>query len=54
MRRDICLTYGRSPYCAYDLFVTKDFGSSWTNLTEASKGRVTSFRDFEWGAQMDM
>lgn len=32
----------------------QDFGSSWTNLTEQSAGRITSFRDFDWGAKMAM
>ena len=27
---------------------------SWSNLTDASGGRVVSFRDFEWGAHMEM
>eukprot|EP00887_Chlorella_sp_A99_P000674 scaffold5.g674.t1 len=53
VRRDVCAVDRRAAACAYDLFVSKDFGSSWSNLTDASKGRVASFRDFDWGAQLD-
>ena len=28
----------------------QDFGASWRNLTESSKGRIASFVDFGWGA----
>ena len=44
----------RAALCPYDLFVSKDWGASWANLTAASKGRVASFRDFEWGAKLEM
>ena len=43
-----------SPGCAYDLFVSQDFAASWTNLTANSAGRVSSFRDFDWGCKMEM
>jgi hypothetical protein len=43
-----------SPECAYDLFVSQDFAASWTNLTANSAGRVSSFRDFDWGCKMEM
>eukprot|EP00270_Netrium_digitus_P010308 TRINITY_DN3195_c0_g1_i1.p1 TRINITY_DN3195_c0_g1~~TRINITY_DN3195_c0_g1_i1.p1 ORF type:complete len:836 (-),score=200.33 TRINITY_DN3195_c0_g1_i1:69-2555(-) len=36
-------------HCADDLFVTKDFGRSWTNLTEKAQGNIISFVDFDWG-----
>lgn len=29
-------------------------GTSWTNLTANSNGRVSSFRDFDWGAKLPM
>lgn len=32
----------------------QDFATSWTNLTEQSQGRISSFRDFDWGAKMAM
>jgi hypothetical protein len=41
-----------SKWCAFDLFVSKDFGRHWTNLTTASGGRVASFWDFDWGANV--
>lgn len=43
-----------SPSCGFDLFLTQDFGASWTNLTANSAGRVSSFRDFDWGCKLDM
>lgn len=53
VRRNECLLDRHSPACAYDLFLTKDFGSSWTNLTANSAGRISSFRDYDWGCKMD-
>mmetsp|Transcript_30445 Transcript_30445/g.86055 ORF Transcript_30445/g.86055 Transcript_30445/m.86055 type:complete len:916 (+) Transcript_30445:131-2878(+) len=38
--------------CVVDLYVSTDFGASWTSLTANSKGRVSAFVDFEWGAKM--
>jgi sortilin len=35
--------------CAKDLWLTKDFGYTWTNLTAQSKGMVSGFLDFDWG-----
>eukprot|EP00897_Mesotaenium_endlicherianum_P006337 jgi/Mesen1/5731/ME000029S05039 len=35
--------------CADDLFLTQDFGKSWTNLTAKASGRILSFSDFDWG-----
>ncbi|CAI7807678.1 unnamed protein product [Closterium sp. NIES-53] len=35
--------------CADDLFLTKDFGRTWQNLTERAQGRVLGFVDFDWG-----
>ena len=32
--------------------LVQDFGESWKNLTEQSKGAVASFWDFDWGARM--
>lgn len=52
-RRDVCLTDPKSPFCGSDLFVSKDYGRSWNNLTAASNGKVTSVRDFEWGAKLE-
>ena len=54
VRRDACTTDYRSAACGHDLFISKDFGDSWKNLTEASNGKVTSVRDFEWGAKLAM
>lgn len=42
-----------SKWCAFDLFVSQDFGRNWQNLTAASAGRVASFWDFDWGANVD-
>lgn len=45
-----------SPLCASaPVFPTdscdeQDFGNSWANLTDSSKGRIASFVDFGWGA----
>ena len=44
----------RSPECAGDLFISKDFGVNWQNLTMASKGRVASFRDYDWGSKLEL
>ena len=41
-----------SKWCAFDLFVSQDFGRHWQNLTEGSGGRVASFWDFDWGANV--
>ena len=41
-----------SKWCAFDLFVSQDFGRHWNNLTIASGGRVASFWDFDWGANV--
>lgn len=54
VRRDECMLDRRSQLCAYDLFVSQDFAGTWTNLTAQSKGRISSFRDFDWGAKMAM
>lgn len=40
-------------WCAFDLFVSQDFGRHWQNLTANSGGRVASFWDFDWGANVD-
>lgn len=53
-KRPACVADTRSPACGYDLFLSKDFGGEWANLTAATKGRVASFRDFEWGARIPM
>ncbi|KAL6770526.1 hypothetical protein ACKKBF_B31605 [Auxenochlorella protothecoides x Auxenochlorella symbiontica] len=53
-RRPSCSWYMRSSACGYDLYLTQDFGTSWRNLTEAASGRVSSFRDFDWGVSMPM
>ncbi|GAQ88924.1 vacuolar protein sorting 10 [Klebsormidium nitens] len=37
------------PPCGNDLFVTKDFGRTWTNLTDAAQDRILTFVDFDWG-----
>lgn len=34
--------------CADDLFLTKDFGKTWTNLTLKAQDRILSFLDFDW------
>jgi hypothetical protein len=54
VRRNECLRYDAdvNPWCAHDLFVSKDFAKSWTNLTANSKGAVGAFWDFDWGANM--
>lgn len=52
VRRDACTTDYRSAACGHDLFISKDFGEKWENLTESSNGKVTSIRDFEWGARL--
>ena len=52
-RRNECLEDRRSKVCGYDLFLSKDFGETWTNLTAQSGGRVSSFRDYDWGCKLD-
>ena len=32
----------------------QDFGGSWQNLTANSKGKIASFMDFDWGANLHM
>lgn len=54
VRRNECIADRRSSSCGFDLFLTQDFGASWTNLTANSNGRISSFRDFDWGCKMDM
>jgi hypothetical protein len=34
--------------------VAQDFAVTWTNLTEQSNGRISSFRDYDWGAKLAM
>jgi Sortilin, neurotensin receptor 3, len=46
--RSVCYDYGTSG-CAMDLFISKDFGGSWQNLTAATNGRLAGFIDFDWG-----
>ncbi|CAL5221253.1 g3408 [Coccomyxa viridis] len=54
VRRSVCEEWDAStnPWCAYDLFVSQDFGKGWMNLTENSKGAIASFWDFDWGANI--
>ena len=52
VRRDECINDYRSPLCGHDLFVSKDFGTSWTNLTEVSGAKMAKVRDFDWGAKL--
>lgn len=35
--------------CAMDLWLSKDFGRSWENLTAKTKGKLSGFIDFDWG-----
>lgn len=42
-----------SPGCSMDLWLTKDFARSWTNLTEKAGGAVSGFLDFDWGYHTD-
>ncbi|KAK9828958.1 hypothetical protein WJX72_003046 [[Myrmecia] bisecta] len=54
VRRNACLADDASisKWCAFDLFVSQDFGHSWSNLTENSGGAIASFWDFDWAASM--
>ncbi|KAK9831811.1 hypothetical protein WJX74_010382 [Apatococcus lobatus] len=54
VRRRDCLEAGArtNPWCAWDVFVSKDFGRNWQNLTENSKGKIAAFWDFDWGAKV--
>ena len=54
VRRAECHRRGASgsKWCAYDLFVSKDFAGTWSNLTAASGGAVASFWDYDWGANL--
>ncbi|KAL3138147.1 hypothetical protein ABBQ38_005375 [Trebouxia sp. C0009 RCD-2024] len=52
VKRKDCLQDLSSAACAHDLFVSQDFGSSWTNLTEKALGKVAAFWDFDWGASL--
>lgn len=54
VQRNECIADSRSPECGADLFVSKDFGTTWANLTASSKGQMNSVRDFEWGAKLPM
>ena len=47
-----CSMPGHTDKCSVDLYVTEDFGQSWTSLTHNSNGRISAFVDFEWGARM--
>eukprot|EP00892_Ulva_mutabilis_P002708 jgi/Ulvmu1/12438/UM009_0090.1 len=35
--------------CSMDLWLSKDFGQTWENLTEKTKGKLAGFIDFDWG-----
>lgn len=35
--------------CAMDLWLSKDFGKNWENLTLKTKGKLAGFIDFDWG-----
>lgn len=35
--------------CAMDLWLSKDFGRTWDNLTARTKGKLAGFIDFDWG-----
>ena len=52
--RDSCWPDFAAPDCTADLWISKDFGATWKNLTEASKGKVAGVRDFEWGLKLPM
>lgn len=47
-QRDDCII-GTHFGCAMDLWLTKDFGRQWANLTAAAGGAVAGFLDFDWG-----
>mmetsp|Transcript_9550 Transcript_9550/g.24227 ORF Transcript_9550/g.24227 Transcript_9550/m.24227 type:complete len:902 (+) Transcript_9550:171-2876(+) len=51
VRSTECATL-RNDKCSTDLYVSTDFGKNWQSLIANSKGRVTAFVDFEWGARM--
>lgn len=52
VKRKECLADLSSAACAHDLFISKDFGTAWTNLTEKAGGKVAAFWDFDWGASL--
>jgi len=54
VQRDSCYPDLKSPSCGADLFVSKNFGTTWKNLTEQSGGKMNGVRDFEWGSKMPM
>lgn len=41
------------PGCSMDLWLTKDFAQTWTNLTAQAGGKVSGFLDFDWGYHSD-
>jgi hypothetical protein len=51
-RRDVCSRDYHADECAVDLWVSKDFGATWSNLTAASNGQMAGVRDFEWGCKL--
>jgi hypothetical protein len=42
-----------SPGCSMDLWLTKDFAKTWTNLTAKAGGSIAGFLDFDWGHHSD-
>lgn len=50
--RPACSIDHRSSSCAADLHFSPDFGATWRNLTAESKGKIASFRDYDWGAAL--
>ena len=50
--RDICESDRWSTECTFDLFVTKDFGKNWKNLTSHCHGNFDGIKDFDWGASI--
>ncbi|KAK9806438.1 hypothetical protein WJX73_007437 [Symbiochloris irregularis] len=55
VRRNTCFrpqSAALDKWCNTDLFVSQDFGRSWSNLTDNSQGRIAAFVDFDWGSDL--
>ena len=47
--RNSCYQGGILSDCAMDLFLSKNFGQTWENLTQKTKGKLEGFIDVDWG-----
>uniref|UniRef100_A0A061QZD8 Oligoxyloglucan reducing end-specific cellobiohydrolase n=1 Tax=Tetraselmis sp. GSL018 TaxID=582737 RepID=A0A061QZD8_9CHLO len=52
VRSEGCGKASKDSECSVDLYVSTDFGESWTSLKANAKGRVSTFVDFDWAANL--